>query len=131
MKRNVVKLNTEPEAFTIIGISSHENDYRLSWSVNEHLGLTFVQGDSLVTDDGREFTRFVHEDDDQKLLLVSNRCDDGFLLEKHKNFDFFLKFVPELNEAETSEWLHNLRKTPLVSAVFTIPVGKQALQRLG
>ena len=130
-KRNVIRMELPPVTFTIIGISSHENDYRLSWSINEQLGYTFTQGDSIVTDDGKEFTCFVHEDDDQRLILISNRCDNGFLLEKHKNFDFILKFEVELNEAEISAWIRDLRKAPLVSAVFPIPFNKQVLKLLG
>ena len=129
-KRNIVKLNTEPTVFTIIGISSHENDYRLSWSINEKLGLSFVQADSLVTGTEKIFTCFVHKNDDQKIVLISNRCDNGFLLEKHKKFDYILKFDVELNEPETEKWLRNLRKASLVSAAFMIPVNKQVLQIL-
>ena len=130
-KQNVVKLDAGPVVvFTVIGISSHENDYRLSWSINEQLGISFVQSDSLMID-GKEFTCFVFEDDDQKIMLISNRCDNGFLLEKYKNFDFILKFSAELNEAEAYAWLRDLRRVPLVSAVFPIPVNKQVLQILG
>ena len=130
-KRNFVRLNTGPVLFTIIGISSHENDYRLSWSINEQMGLAFVQGDSLVAHTGNKFACFVHEDEDQRIWLVSNRCDNGFLLEKYKNFDFILKFDAALNETETNTWLHDLRKVPLVSAVFPISVTKQMVQILG
>jgi len=131
-KRKVVKLvDATPMVFTIIGISSHENDYRISWNINEQLRLAFVQGDSIVTGDGNEFTCFVHEDDQQNLLLISNRCDNGFLLGKHKNLDFILKINAELNETQIAEWLSNLRKAPLVSAAFPIPVNKQILQLLG
>ena len=131
-KRKVVKLiNTSPVVFTIIGISSHENDYRLSWSINEQLGFAFVQGESIVTGVGNEFTCFVHENDHQTFLLISNRCDNGFLLEKHKNFDFILKINAELDETEMAEWLRNLKKAPLVSAAFPIRVNRQILQILG
>lgn len=130
-KRNVVRLDTGPVVFTIIGISSHENDYRLSWSINEQLGFAFAQGDNLVNSVGKEFACFVHEDEDQTLLLISNRCDNGFLLEKYRNFDFILKFDTELNEAEIYAWLRDLRKVPLISAAFQIPISKQVLQVLG
>jgi len=131
-KRKVVKLmDTSPVVFTIIGISSHENDYRLSWSINEQLRLAFAQGDSIVTDAGNEFTCFVHEDDLQRLLLISNRCDNGFLLDKYKNFDFILKINAELTDAEMTEWLRNLKKVSLVSVAFHIPVNRQILQILG
>ena len=124
-------METPPVVFSIIGISSDENDYRLSWSINGHLGYTFTQGDSIVTGAGKEFTCFVHEDDDCRLMLISNRCDNGFLLEKYKNFDFILKFDGELNETEISAWIRDLRKAPLVSAAFAIPVNKQILKLLG
>jgi len=131
-KRKIVKLMDDtPVDFTIIGISSHENDYRLTWSINEQLGLAFAQGESIVIEAGNEFSCFVHEDDQQRLLLISNRCDNGFLLEKNKNFDFILKFSSELNKTEISSWLGDLRKVPLVSAAFPIPVNKKVLQLLG
>ena len=129
-KRNFIILDTGPVTFTIIGISSHENDYRLSWSINEQLGLTFVQKNSLVIE-GKEFSCFELELENQTLILISNRCDNGFLLDKYKNFDFLLKFDNELNETETSAWLRDLRKVPLISAAFPIPVNKHILQILG
>ena len=129
-KRNVVKLDAGPVTFTVIGISSHENDYRLTWSLNEQLGLAFAQSDSIFTNE-KEFSCFVLEGEDQKLTLISNRCDNGFLLEKYKTFDFILKFDAELNEAETQTWLRDLKRVSLVSAAFPIPVNKQVLQILG
>jgi len=130
-KRNIVRLDTTPLTFTIIGISSHENDYRLSWSINEQLGLSFVQGESLVISAGKEFTCFVHEDENRKIQLFSNRCDNGFLFDKYKNFDFIMKFDADLNEKEINAWLRDLRKVPLVSALLPIPVTKQMIQILG
>ena len=131
-KKNIIKLKTEPVIhFTIIGISSHENDYRLLWSINQQFGLSFSQGECFVTDCDKNFARFVHRDEDQKLVLVSNRCDDGFLLEKHKNIDFILKFETQLREEDITKWVHDLRKTSLVSTAFHIPVNNKILQLLG
>jgi hypothetical protein len=130
-KRNVVTLNINPAAFTVVGISSHENDYRLSWSLNEHLGLAFAQTAGLITDTGEEFTCFAHEDEIRTLLLISNRCDNGFLLEKYKNFDFMMKFDSELTDAELSAWLRDFKKVPLISIAFPIPLNKQVLRKLG
>jgi len=130
--RNVYKLKaSSPAVFTLIGISSHENDYRLSWSLNEHMRLSFTKSYSLITDLEKVFTIFVHEDDDKSLTLVSNLCDDGFLLEKHKNLDFILKFDVQLSEAELSAWLHDLKKIPLISTAYIIPIDKRALQLFG
>jgi hypothetical protein len=130
VKRKVAKFNIGSALFTVIGISSHENDYRLSWSINEHLGLAFSLGERLVTASGNEFTCFVHKDDERTLTLVSNRCDNGFLLNKYRNLDFILKVDAELNETEITEWIQNLRKTPFVSTAFHIPLDNQLLQLL-
>jgi len=129
-KLNVVRLDVGVVAFAIIGISSHENDYRLSWSINEQLGLAFAKAENVITSDGREFSCFVHEYDKQPLLLISNRCDNGFLLEKYKNFDYILKFNTELNETEIAERLGDLRSVPLISAAFHIPMDKKILRLL-
>ena len=126
-KRNIVKFKdtTASSAFTIIGISSHENDYRLSWCINEELKLAFSRNSSILKSDGNEFSCFVHQDDNQTLTLISNRCDNGFLLEKHRNLDFILKFEPELNETEISEWLKKLKSVSLISAAFVLPIDKK------
>jgi len=125
-KRNIFKLKTDKTmVFTVIGISSHENDYRLSWSINEQIGLALSQTDSLIIDSEKEFSRFVHEDDEKRITLVSNRCDNSFLLEKHKNLDYFLQFDTQLSETEISEWLHDLKKVPLVSTAYQLPFDKK------
>ena len=126
----IVKYKPNFVDFTLIGISSHENDYRLSWSFNEQFRLGFVRGNSFTTGDGKEFTCFSHLDDYQKIMLVSNRCDNGFLLEKYKNLDFILKFDVPLDETEITDWLQNLKKASLISAAFVIPVNKQVSQLL-
>ena len=123
-KRNVVRLKNcaEPALSTIFCISAHENDYRLTWSINQELGLAFKQcANSLVVSDGNEFTCFLHKDEFQKIMLVSNRCDNGFLIKKYKNFDFFLKFDSNLSEEQTAYWYNKLKHAPLVSAFFLVP----------
>jgi len=130
-KRNILKFSAAPVDYTVIGISSHENDYRISWSINKQFDLHFSKKESLKTKSGKDFSCFIHQDDEQTLMLVSNICDDGFLLEKYKNFDFILKFDTQLSETKTNEWLYDLRKTPLISAAYIIPTNKQILIALG
>jgi hypothetical protein len=128
-KRKVAKFNAGSALFTVIGISSHENDYRLSWSINEHLALAFSLGESIVTASG-EFTCFVHKDEEQTLTLISNHCVNSYQLNKYKNIDFILRIDAELNETEIAAWIQNLRKTPFVSTAFHIPLDNQLLQLL-
>ena len=122
-KRNIIKYKyTDDEMmFTLIGISSHESDFRLTWNINEEMGFSFIRsGQNIETGDGNEFAYFVHQDDDQCLMIISNRCDNGFLIEKYKNLDFIMKFETILNDEEIDEWIKRLRKVTLISAAFTI-----------
>ena len=132
-RRNIIKYKdtADNKMFTVIGISSHEDDFRLSWNINEELGLAFARSDDdIETGDGLKFARFVHQDEEQCLMLISNRCDNGFLIEKFKNMDFILKFDKELNNEETAEWIKKLRNVPLISALFTIQPEKKIMQLL-
>jgi hypothetical protein len=126
-KKNVYKLKLVPEifSFTIIGISSHENDYRLAWNLNESLGLKLTQTDHFISKTGGAFTCFVHCDAEQTLQMISNRRDNGYLLNAYKNFDFILKFEKKLDETDLVNWLQELKKLTLVSAVMPIPLSKE------
>jgi len=123
-KRSIVKWQPTgtTEAVTTFGISSHENDYRLSWCLNKELRLAFTQSDeNFMTTDGKEFTCFVHTDEENTLTLISNQSENGAMLKKYKNLDFLLKFAPELTEDKKTEWLKELRSVSLISAVFVMP----------
>jgi hypothetical protein len=126
-KKNVYKLKVAPEAlsFTIIGISSHENDYRLAWNLNESLGLKLAQTDHFIPKIGGAFACFVHRDAEQTFRLISNRRNNGYLLNTYKNFDFILKFEKNLDENDITLWLQELKKVALVSAVMQIPLNKE------
>lgn len=117
-------------SFTVVGISSHENDYRLAWNLNESLGLKLAQTDHLIPKTGGAFTRFVHRDAEKTVWLISNRRDNGYLLKTYKNFDFILKFEKKLDEEDLLLWLQALKKVTLVSAVVQIPLNKEILLSL-
>ncbi|MDR3095313.1 MAG: IPExxxVDY family protein [Bacteroidales bacterium] len=130
--KSVYKLSLSPEklSFTLIGISSHENEYRLAWSLNNFLELKFTQTEPLMGTAG-EFMRYIHQGtDEQTVWLISNRCDNAYLLNKYKNFDFLLKFERELDASELTQWLQKLKGVALVSAILQIPVDKTVLTKI-
>lgn len=48
-KKKIHKLKFELENDSyLIGIASHENDYRLSWALNKNLDLKLVKVDDLI-----------------------------------------------------------------------------------
>lgn len=117
--------------FKLLGISSHENDYRISWALNSKLGLKFSRTDNFNVQTGRNtesrsFSVFQSVDQDRllKMNLISNRCPDGFLARELKNIDFFLQIFGEISKSETDMIITKLKAIEFVSTVFEIEPGR-------
>jgi hypothetical protein len=131
MKKKVHKLaGSGGTTFVLLGISSHENDYRLSWAINRKLGLDFRRTESLrvphiknIEAAPMEFSMFQYTSPDGiiKMNLISNRCPNGFFISKLKNIDFFLQIFGEDAPDMADNLSKELRSIDLVSTVFEIP----------
>ncbi len=123
--------------FLLIGISSHEADYRLVWKINQDFSLNFIRQESLkyTRKDGSEaeYALFTCDDEDTYYLyhLVSNRAEEGVLLEELKNIDYLIKIQGDLSEAFINGFLNRLKKTEGILGVFRIdPEGLKNRDRL-
>ncbi len=131
-KKKTVKLKVDHSInFIIIGISSHENDYRLVWAINNSFNTGFVRVDNLSLfdkklDDMMEFSKYTYQDEDKclKFNLISNRCPDGFLFPQVKNFDYLFQIYGEITEEEIKDLLRKLKSVQVISAVFLLPPEK-------
>ena len=129
-KKNVHKLSSESEqSYSLLGISSHENDYRISWALNEHLGFRFgkIENHTFFNPKFGEtlaFSQYIFKNDENShtYRLISNRCDNGFLLEEYKNIDFFL-LVDSIEKSQVQQLVIQVKTIPFVSAVFPIDFG--------
>jgi hypothetical protein len=127
-KKQTLKLKIEPEVnYKLVGISSHENDYRLVWAVNNQLNLKFVRTDNLVVFDTKlktdlEFSRFTYYDENLylKYNLTSNRCPDGYLLPEMRTLDFILQITGEISAQDMEDLIGRLRKTDIISTAFVL-----------
>ncbi len=127
-KKKIVKLQiSETNPYALIGISSHENDYRLVWAMNNAFSYQFTRIENLVIFNQKlnadlEFSRFTFTDEDKYLTyhLISNRCPDGFLFPEIKNLDYLLQIMGELDARHLAAILKELKKVSIVSAVFMI-----------
>ena len=126
-KKKIHKLLTDgSNPYRLLGISSHENDYRLSWAANRKLGLKFRKSDNILTktagSENLEFSVFQYSDDDNscKMNLISNRCPNGFLINEMKNIDFFLQIFGEIPRGYIEEITAGLKSVDIVSAIFEI-----------
>jgi len=131
-KKITLKLKIgEQVYYKLIGISSHENDYRLVWSMNKQLKMQFVRVDNLTIHSQKlnidlEFSCFSYHNEDRylKYHLISNRCPDGFLFPEIKNFDFLLQISGEINNEEIQEINRKIKEVDIISAAFILPPKK-------
>lgn len=129
MKKKVHKLDYKPEFnFFVAGISSHENDYRLSWALNQHLCIKLTRAENVaVTTKLKEqqvFSLFTCTDPETLFTynLVSNRCDNGFLVEEHRNIDFLLQVHGHISEILRNELIEKIKSIPVVNTAFEIDI---------
>ena len=128
MPKKIHKLNLEPEySFKLIGISSHENDYRLSWAINNKLRIELNKTTDLEIlnrkfSERQNFSLHTYEDEDTfiKYNLLSNTCDNGFLIEEMKNIDFFLQVFGEVPDSFIENLNQRLKLIDVITASFII-----------
>jgi hypothetical protein len=128
LKKKTHKLSIDAEySSAIIAISSHENDYRLSWAINKQLQTNFVKTDNLVVFNKKykidqEFSLFVFEDEDSqvKYHLVANKCEKGYLIPELSNMDFFIQIYGEISTDFKDRLLEKLKKINIVTGAFII-----------
>jgi len=113
--------------FLLIGISSHENDYRISWAINIQLKMALKRTDNLHIHNPRiseeqEFSLYQFTDPETLLHydLFSNRCDNGFLLEEMKNIDYILKISGDANKNFPTQLVNKLKKIDIITTAFEI-----------
>jgi hypothetical protein len=113
--------------FLLIGISSHENDYRVSWAMNNNLGMFLKRCENLVIYNSRisrnqEFSFYQYTDQETLLHydLISNRCDDGFLLEELSNIDYILKISGDGGKSFVNQLTNRLKKINIITTAFEI-----------
>jgi hypothetical protein len=127
-KKKTLKLKIESKInFKVIGISSHENDYRLVWSINEKLRLQFLRIDNLVIHHQKlkedlEFSRYLFDDSDRyvKYFLINNHNPDGYLFPELKNLDFLIQIIGEMNDTELKAFEKKLKTVDVVSTAFIL-----------
>ena len=128
-KREILRISEEEpdDAFIWIGISCDEKDYCLAWGFKEFLNLRFIRQEDhrLFYAKGgvyQEFSWFTCSDLwDLSFQLVSNRCEQGYLLEEFKNVDFILYFIPNEDEPfDRTEFISELRRIPFIRGVYPL-----------
>ncbi len=139
MTKKIHKLTEKEEyPFKLAGISSSENDYRLSWSLNQIIGLKLVRTDNLEIfhkrlDDKQAFSQFEYFDEDSLLQyrLISNRSYNGYLLEEMTNLDYLLQITGDTDEGWMGNLIQKMKGIDGINLVFPIdPITLKSRKKL-
>jgi hypothetical protein len=113
--------------FKLIGISSHENDYHICWLINHSLDFHLNKREDLHAFNvkfnlSQDFSLYSYYDEGTltDYHLISNRCDDGFLLEEMRNIDFIMKITGEVDDRFMNELIMKLRTLEVVTTAFEL-----------
>jgi len=124
-KVHKLALDFDPD-FTLIAIASHENDYRLTWSLNKSLGLDLKkEGDLEINHPKHKILcnySMYHGSDKSgysDVHLISNKSEKGFLMPELKNIDFILR-IANVDDEFFDQILIKLKKIDIVITAFTI-----------
>ncbi len=128
VKRKSLKLDINADInFKLLGISSHENDYRLVWAINNNMKFNYVRSENLIVHlqklkQDMSFSRFIHTDEERYMTfyLISNRSPDGFLFPEIKNIDFLIQVVGEIQEKQVEQMIKELRNISIISGAYLI-----------
>jgi len=122
-----LKLDMDPDPeITVLGISSHVNDYRLCWAVNKALDLSLTRRRKNIEEeiDGvlASYLAYDHVDPETqaRYTLINNHSGDGILLREQRQADYFLVVDNELAE-QYPDLVGRVRKAELVLTAFEIP----------
>lgn len=113
--------------FSLIGICSHEKDYRLCWALNKHLGIELVKTDDLDLSEKKtalpsKFPMFIFNDDEKyrEYSILGNKSANKLLLPEHKQVDYLLMIKAGLDEKEEEELVKKIKELSIVLTAYSI-----------
>lgn len=120
-------LTLEPEFdYDMIGICSHQNDYRLAWGINEAMGIHLAKADEdFATDKIKKhqsshhsFYEYYDEENICSYFLIKNASGIRFLVSEQPKIDYFL-FIKEPNSVDANVWLKKLNTVSSILAAYS------------
>jgi hypothetical protein len=125
---NKFKLEIEYDYdFVLIGICSHEKDYRICWAINNKLGFDLKKTEDLEIKDKKQaentvFSLYTYENPEQysEYFVIANRNSSGYLIPEQKQADYFLMVRGSLTDEQVSEIVKQLRELTMVLTAYEI-----------
>lgn len=130
MKTKKIKYEAEYN-FNLIGISSSEDDYRLSWKLGKIFKAEFIKQEDIEIKDNKytETQKFVSykcqpSNLSLNLRLVVNKTNIGYIVDELKNIDYFLQVFDSHDDAYLEKIISEIKAISSVSAVFNLDLSR-------
>ena len=117
----------EPEAYIMIGLSSHHPDYRLAWNINEVLDLQLEKADEwfyLVNKKGvtlsfHPYFLYLDEENLTQYYLIKNKHEGKYLTPEKPMLDYLFFSTNQFLLSE-EEIIAKLKKGSSILGVFSL-----------
>ncbi|MCP4552127.1 MAG: IPExxxVDY family protein [Bacteroidetes bacterium] len=116
--------------YSVIGISCHLKDYRLTFNLNKELNLQLKRVDDFTLSDTKDESLnysiyYYHcHDTNNNFSLVSNHHAERKLIPSLKKFDYFLLIQNNTNTQAKKELIKAIKKVPHILTAFEIELSK-------
>lgn len=112
--------------YKLIGISSHAPDYRLSWAINQVLGIQLVKSKEVeLYKKGKQIPfgcfQYFPENSEKEYRLIANKNKKVILVPEQKQADFFLHLY-DISDEEFQEILAKIKRINIILICFEINV---------
>ena len=125
-KNNTFQVDYSDE-FSIVAISCHLKDYRVTYYLNKALGSHLKKIDDLIIKEQkntnpRNYSLYIYYDSDNRtyFYLVSNHHPDGKLFSSLKQTDYFLLIKEHVNNHSKQKIIKTIRDIPGVLTAYMI-----------
>ena len=126
MKKHHILDYVHDYGFVVLAINSHSKAYKLCWSLNQILGLSFEITDGHKINDELIFCRYKSESiDGSGLNLLSNRSKKGYMIPSQKSVNYFLIINTDDWLPIKCEFLSKLRAINDILLVFELELDKE------
>jgi len=126
-KRIMLDIHSEPAWYTLIGISCHLKDYRLSYLLHENLGVRLTRlddmpfyGQGAAEPMPVSLYRWKNEEEFTTYFVLSNRNEGAWLVPQAKQAAFLLLIEGEFKAKQQESLISALRRVPNVLMAFPI-----------
>ncbi len=116
--------------FDLIGLCSHQSDYRVCWSVNEHLGLHLskslepfmVSGKKGEVISSHSLYEWYDENNAVEYFLIKNKYNTQFLIPEKSQIDYFL-VIREAGIVDVDNFLTKIKEISSILTAFIYEPG--------